>query len=164
MTEKYGKRLFFCFPKHDTCRRAAGGGFEPRRVHHFFALKTGKSAPNQPRFVLFCPVYYLSQTSFEFLYVLQQKRERYWLMADTHTNRRKNKLQGTLRQRTRNGYYSYRLATSNSIRKEFALQTRNYDEAIQKAAELDSVWLAPTQTVALAHAVAGQRNSQRDWL
>ena len=84
------------------------------------------------------------------MHVLQQKRERYWLMADTHTNRRKNKLQGTLRQRTRNGYYSYRLTTSNSIRKEFALQTRSYDEAIQKAAELDSVWLAPTQAVALA--------------
>ena len=73
-------------------------------------------------------------------------------MVDTHASpkRTKNKLQGALRQRTRNGCYSYRLTCSNGTRKEFTLQTRNYEEAVRKASELDSIWLAPTQEVALA--------------
>jgi len=50
-------------------------------------------------------------------------------------------LKGTLRQRTKNGRFSYRLVVLNGTRKEFALQTRNYDEAVQKASELDSIWL-----------------------
>ena len=50
-------------------------------------------------------------------------------------------LKGTLRQRTKNGRFSYRLIVLNGTRKEFALQTRNYDEAVQKASELDSIWL-----------------------
>lgn len=62
----------------------------------------------------------------------------------------KVKLQGTLRRRTRNGVYSYRLSLSNGSRREFALQTRNYNEAVRKASDLDSIWLAPTQEVALA--------------
>ena len=73
-------------------------------------------------------------------------------MVDTHVSpkRTRNKLQGKLRQRTRNGNYSYRLTSSNGARKEFTLQTRNYDEAVRKASELDSIWLAPTKEVALA--------------
>ena len=50
-------------------------------------------------------------------------------------------LKGTLRQRTKNGRFSYRLVVLNGTRKEFALQTRNHDEAVQKASELDSIWL-----------------------
>ena len=74
-------------------------------------------------------------------------------MVDTHVSpkRTRNKLQGALRQRTRNGCYSYRLTSSTGARKEFTLQTRNYDEAVLRASELDSIWLAPTQEVALAH-------------
>ncbi len=70
-------------------------------------------------------------------------------MVGTHGNRktRRLNLQGTLRQRTRNGYYSYRLNVSNGTRREFALQTRDYEEALQKASELDSVWLAPIQGI-----------------
>ena len=73
-------------------------------------------------------------------------------MVDTHVSpkRTRNKLQGKLRRRTRNGNYSYRLTSSNGSRKEFTLQTRNYDEAVLKASELDSIWLAPTKEVALA--------------
>ena len=70
----------------------------------------------------------------------------------------KVKLQGTLRQRTRNGFYSYRLSLSNGSRREFALQTRNYNEAARKASDLDSIWLAPAQEVALA-----QMNAIRDY-
>ena len=33
-----------------TASGAVGGGFEPRRVHHFFAQKNGKTASNQPHF------------------------------------------------------------------------------------------------------------------
>ena len=73
-------------------------------------------------------------------------------MVDTHVSpkRTRNKLQGKLRRRARNGNYSYRLTSSNGARKEFTLQTRNYDEAVRKASELDSIWLAPTKEVALA--------------
>lgn len=60
------------------------------------------------------------------------------------------KLQGTLRQRTPNGVYSYRLSISNGTRKEFFLRTKNHNEAVRRASELDSIWLAPTKEVALA--------------
>ena len=74
-------------------------------------------------------------------------------MVGTHVNTKTKKinLQGKLRQRTKNRYYHYRLTVSNGIRKEFTLQTRDYDEAVKQASELDSIWLAPTKEVALAH-------------
>ena len=73
-------------------------------------------------------------------------------MVGTHVNTKTKKinLQGKLRQRTKNRYYHYRLTVSNGIRKEFTLQTRDYDEAVKQASELDSIWLAPTKEVALA--------------
>jgi hypothetical protein len=73
-------------------------------------------------------------------------------MVGTNDNRKTTriKLQGKLRQRTQNGVYSYRLSISNGTRKEFFLHTRNHDEAVRRASELDSIWLAPTQEVALA--------------
>ena len=72
-------------------------------------------------------------------------------MVNTHvsTKRTRNKLQGKLRQRTRNGYYSYRLSLTNGTRKEFSLKTRNYEEAVREASELDSIWLAPIPEAAL---------------
>ena len=73
-------------------------------------------------------------------------------MDATHVSpkKRKNKLQGKLRQRTRNGNYSYRLSLSNGTRKEFSLKTRNYEDAVREASELDSIWFAPVQEVVLA--------------
>jgi len=80
------------------------------------------------------------------------KRERHWDMVGTNDNRktRRIELRGQLRQRTTNGVYSYRLTVANGTRKEFFLRTSNYDEAVRKASDLDSIWLAPTQEVALA--------------
>lgn len=73
-------------------------------------------------------------------------------MVDTHASpkRKKNRLQGKLRQRTRNGFYSYRLSVSNGARKEFSLKTWNYEEAVREASEPDSIWLAPMPEAALA--------------
>ena len=73
-------------------------------------------------------------------------------MVGTNDNRktRRIELRGQLRQRTTNGVYSYRLTVANGTRKEFFLRTNNYDEAVRKASDLDSIWLAPTQEVALA--------------
>ena len=73
-------------------------------------------------------------------------------MVCTHVSRRKtrNGLHGRLRQKRKDGYYHYRLTIANGTRKEFTLRPANYDEAIQKASNLDSIWLAPTQEVALA--------------
>ena len=73
-------------------------------------------------------------------------------MVGTNDNRktRRIELRGQLRQRTTNGVYSYRLSIANGSRREFALQTRNNEEAVRKATELDSIWLAPTHEVALA--------------
>ena len=73
-------------------------------------------------------------------------------MVGTHVNRknRDDKLQGSLRQRAKNRYYHYRLTITNGTRKEFTLQTYDYDEAVRMASELDSIWLAPTKEVALA--------------
>lgn len=81
-----------------------------------------------------------------------KKTRKVLAMVGKHVSpkRTRNKLQGKLRQRTRNGNYSYRLTSSTGARKEFTLQTRNYDEAVRKASELDSIWLAPTREVALA--------------
>ena len=78
--------------------------------------------------------------------------KRHWGMVGTNDNRktRKIELRGQLRQRTTNWVYSYRLTVANGTRKEFFLRTSNYDEAVRRAAELDSIWLAPTQEVALA--------------
>ena len=73
-------------------------------------------------------------------------------MSGTHGYKttRTTKLQGTLRQKRKDGYFYYRLTVSNGLRKEFTLHTLNYDEAVRMASELDSIWLAPTKEVALA--------------
>ena len=64
--------------------------------------------------------------------------------------RRKVVLQGKLRQRGKNGQFHYRLQVAKGVRKEFALKTTDPDEAVNKAFDLDSLWLAPTAEVALA--------------
>ena len=64
--------------------------------------------------------------------------------------RRKVVLQGKLRQRGRNGQFHYRLQVAKGVRKEFALKTSDPDEAVNKAFDLDSLWLAPTAEVAYA--------------
>jgi len=73
-------------------------------------------------------------------------------MVCTHVSRKKtrNGLHGRLRQKRKDGYYHYRLTITNGTRKEFTLRTTDYDEAVQKASDLDSIWVAPTQEVALA--------------
>ena len=73
-------------------------------------------------------------------------------MAGTHVCRttKTTKLQGKRRQKTKGTYYHYRLTIADGTRKEFTLKTRDYEEAVQKASELDSIWLAPTKEVALA--------------
>ena len=64
--------------------------------------------------------------------------------------RRKVALQGKLRRRGRNGQFHYRLQIAKGVRKEFALKTTDPDEAVNKAFDLDSLWLAPTVEVAYA--------------
>ena len=64
--------------------------------------------------------------------------------------RRKVVLQGKLRQRGKNGQFHYRLQVAKGVRKEFALKTTDPDEAVNKAFDLDSLWLAPTVEVAYA--------------
>ena len=73
-------------------------------------------------------------------------------MAGAHVYRttKTTKLQGKLRQKTKGTYYHYRLTIADGTRKEYTLKTRDYDEAVQNASELDSIWLAPTKEVALA--------------
>ncbi len=72
-------------------------------------------------------------------------------MVTTHYGKKsKNKLQGKLRQKSKGGNYYYRLMIAPGTRKEFTLGTANYDEAVLKAMELDSIWLAPTKEVAVA--------------
>ena len=73
-------------------------------------------------------------------------------MVCTHVSRKKTRdgLHGRLRQKRKGGNYYYRLTITNGTLKEFTLRTTNYDEAVQKASELDSIWVAPTQEVALA--------------
>ena len=70
--------------------------------------------------------------------------------SKTRRSARKNQLHGTLRQRKKNGQYYYRLVISTGIRKEFALKTSDHKDAVQKASELDSIWLSPTSEVAFA--------------
>jgi hypothetical protein len=65
-------------------------------------------------------------------------------------NRRRIALQGNLRQKRKNGQFYYRLQVSKGVRKEFALKTSDPDEAVNKAFDLDSLWLAPTAEVAFA--------------
>ena len=62
----------------------------------------------------------------------------------------KNALHGKLRQKRKNGQFYYRLIVSKGVRKEFALKTSDPDEAFQRAADLDSIWLSSTREVALA--------------
>ena len=59
-------------------------------------------------------------------------------------------LRGKLRQKPRGGNYYYRLTVTGGIRKEFALKTANEAEAVQRAADLDAIYEAPTQEVAMA--------------
>ena len=82
----------------------------------------------------------------------EAKEERHGAMVCTHVSRKKTRdgLHGRLRQKRKDGYFHYRLTITNGTRKEFTLRTTNYDEAVQKASELDSIWVAPTQEVALA--------------
>ena len=61
-----------------------------------------------------------------------------------------SQLRGKLRQKVKGVPYYYRLMIANGQRKEFALKTCDHEEALQKAAELDAVWEAPTQEVAIA--------------
>ena len=61
-----------------------------------------------------------------------------------------NQLRGKLRQKEKNGPYYYRLMVANGVRKEFALKTSDFDEALQKATDLDAVYEAPNQEVAIA--------------
>ena len=60
------------------------------------------------------------------------------------------KLNGSIRQKGGKGNFYYRLMIANGVRKEFALKTSDETEAIQRAEELDSVWLAPNMDVAVA--------------
>ena len=60
------------------------------------------------------------------------------------------KLQGKLRQKNSKGNYYYRLTIASGIRKEFALKTADETEAIQRAEELDSIYVAPNMEVAVA--------------
>ena len=60
------------------------------------------------------------------------------------------KLNGSIRQKGGKGNFYYRLMIANGVRKEFALKTSDETEAIQRAEELDSVWLAPNMEVAVA--------------
>ena len=61
-----------------------------------------------------------------------------------------NQLRGKLRQKEKNGPYYYRLMVANGVRKEFALKTSDFEEAVQKATDLDAVYEAPNQEVAIA--------------
>ena len=64
-------------------------------------------------------------------------------------SKRMKELRGKLRQKQKGGAYYYRL-TVGGLRKEFALKTSDEDEAIQRATDLDAIYEAPTQEVALA--------------
>jgi hypothetical protein len=65
-----------------------------------------------------------------------------------------SQLRGKLRQKVANGPYYYRLMVANGVRREFALKTCDYEEACQKAAELDALWESPTKDVAIARIAA----------
>ena len=68
--------------------------------------------------------------------------------------KRMSQLRGKLRQKVTNGPYYYRLMVANGVRREFALKTCDYEEACQKAAELDALWESPTKDVAIARIAA----------
>ena len=68
--------------------------------------------------------------------------------------KRMSQLQGKLRQKVKNGACYYRLMVAGGVRKEFSLKTNDYEEACRKAADLDTVWKAPTQEVAIAQIAA----------
>ena len=87
--------------------------------------------------------------SFEHSNVPNQKHKGLTHMVSTR-NRRRIALQGNLRQKRKNGQFYYRLQVSKGVRKEFALKTSDPDEAVNKAFDLDSLWLAPTAEVAYA--------------
>ena len=72
------------------------------------------------------------------------------MVTTRYGKKSKTKLQGKLRQKSKGGNYYYRLMITAGTRKEFTLGTSNYDEAVLKAMELDSIWLAPTKEVAVA--------------
>ena len=77
------------------------------------------------------------------------------VMVSTQTRnrsrfKRMSTLQGKLRQKSKGGQFYYRLTIAQGNRREFSLGTSDLDEACKKAAELDSIWLAPTSEVALA--------------
>ena len=63
--------------------------------------------------------------------------------------KRMKELRGKLRQKQKGGPYYYRLTVDGS-RKEFALKTCVETEAIQRAADLDTIYEAPTKEVAIA--------------
>ena len=65
-----------------------------------------------------------------------------------------SQLRGKLRQKVRSGPYYYRLMVANGQRREFALKTSDYEEACRKAADLDTIWDAPTKEVAIAQITA----------
>jgi len=61
-----------------------------------------------------------------------------------------SELLGKLRQKISGGPYYYRLTVANGVRKEFSLGTCDFEEAFQKAADLDVIWSSPTHEVAIA--------------
>ena len=71
-----------------------------------------------------------------------------------------SELRGKLRQKIPGGPYYYRLMVANNVRREFSLKTCVFEEAVQKAADLDVVWSAPTQEVAIAQINALKGYSQ----
>ena len=71
-----------------------------------------------------------------------------------------NELRGKLRQKIPGGPYYYRLRVANNVRREFSLKTCVFEEAVQKAADLDVIWSAPTQEVAIAQINALKGYSQ----
>ena len=67
-----------------------------------------------------------------------------------HKKSKKDRPPGESKTEKKNGQFYYRLQVSKGVRKEFALKTSDPDEAVNKAFDLDSLWLAPTAEVAFA--------------
>ena len=61
-----------------------------------------------------------------------------------------SKFHGTIRRKEKSGNFYYRLTITSGIRKEFSLKTRDEAEAVQKAEEIDAIYMASTLDVALA--------------
>ena len=53
-----------------------------------------------------------------------------------------SKLHGTIRRKEKGGKFYYRLTITADIRKEFSLKTRDEAEAVQKAEEIDAIYMA----------------------